>query len=124
GPRPYSGCVPDTPRGPRAVSWLSPSALDNDWERAHAVPDRLHVRGDVEVGEPLQQLLESHAHLAAAEVRTEATVHPHPEGEVGVVHAVDIDGVGVGEDGLVAVPRPKQEQHALARLQPPAPNLD
>ena len=64
-----------------------------------------------QVGKPARELLEHGLHLETSERRSEAEVDPVAEREVAArVLALEIHAIRVGEDALVAIGRPEQEQ--------------
>ena len=82
-----------------------------------AVPQPRSGRGELEVGHALEQLLDRDAHLEPRQVRADAAMRADPERHVAAVPPVEVELVGVLEDGLVAVGRAEQQEQPIARLQ-------
>ncbi len=79
----------------------------------------------MDVGHPVEQVLEHDPDLHAGQVGAEAEVgSAAAEGDVGIGVAADVEGVGVVEDGLVAVGRDVEEDDLVVRLDRLAAELD
>ncbi len=87
--------------------------LPPDFERARGAPAEVGP-GELEVGHALEQFLDRDAHLEPRQVRADAAMRADPEGHVAAVPPVEVEAVGVLEDGLVAVGRAEQQQQPIA----------
>src|SRR5439155_24983509 len=80
--------------------------------------------GEVELGHGPQPLLDRDAQLGPGEVGAETAVGPGPEGQVAVLAAVEVAGVGVVEVGGVAVGGAEGQEDPLAGGDAPAVEVD
>src|SRR2546426_6343748 len=80
--------------------------------------------GELDVGQPGEQLLEHDVNLEPGEIRAEAEVLADAEREMVVGRAPDVEAVGIGEDVFVAVRGDVPEDDLVSFADLPAAHLD
>ena len=73
------------------------------------------VARQLELREPLDELLDRDLQFEPGQVRADAPVDPEPEGCVPVLGTVDDELVGAVEEGRVAIGRRERQQHPVVR---------
>ena len=84
---------------------------------------RAHSLGNVNVGQPCEQLLEQDPDLGSRQVRTQTEVRAGAEREMQVRRAIDPERVGIFEDVGIAVRRRVHVEQHVADLELAAAQL-
>src|SRR5689334_23160511 len=112
---PDDGTTVPTPRG--AWGRCASGGGEAQWHRLEGVvevgPGAQGLPGHLDGRERREQLLEEDPTLQAGEVHAQAEVLADAEGELRVGAAVDVEGLAVGEDLLVAVGRRVVHRHLV-----------